>query len=44
MVGIEQDLLAAMEPSLNKWLQNMKPHLPKNPLLVPDFMIVNELP
>jgi glutathione S-transferase len=44
MVGIDQSLMATMEPSLNKWLNSIKPLLPKNPLLVPDFMIVNELP
>ena len=44
MVGIDQHLGLTLEPSLNNWLNNMKPFFPKNPLLVPDFMIVNELP
>jgi glutathione S-transferase len=44
MVGIDQHLGLTLEPSLNNWLNNMKPLLPKNPLLVPDFMIMNELP
>ncbi len=44
MVGIEQNLMAALEPSLNSWLNNVKSYLPDNPLLVPDFMLVNELP
>lgn len=44
MVGMEQDLLIALEPSLKNWLNNMKSIMPKNPLLVPDFMIVNQLP
>jgi len=44
MVGIDQHLGLTLEPSLNNWLNNMKPLLPKNPLLVPDFMIINDLP
>jgi glutathione S-transferase len=44
MVGTDQHLGLTLEPSLNNWLNNMKPFFPKNPLLVPDFMIVNELP
>jgi len=44
MVGIHQNLMLTSEPSLNNWLNNIKPFMPKNPLLVPDFMIVNELP
>lgn len=44
MVGLEQGLKLTLEPSLNNWLKNMKSILPRNPLLVPDFMIVNDLP
>jgi hypothetical protein len=44
MVGIDQHLGLTLQPSLNNWLNNMKPFFPKNPLLVPDFMIVNQLP
>jgi len=44
MVGIDQHLGLTLEPSLNNWLNNMKPLMPKNPLLVPDFMIMNDLP
>lgn len=44
MVGIEQDLMASFDPGLKQWLENMAPLLPENPLLVPDFMIVNSLP
>ena len=44
MVGIDQHLGLTLEPPLNNWLNNMKPLMPKNPLLVPDFMIVNDLP
>lgn len=43
MVGIEQQLELTLEPTLNKWLNNMTPLLPANPLLVPDFMIINSL-
>jgi hypothetical protein len=44
MVGIDQHLGLTLEPPLNNWLNNMKPLMPKNPLLVPDFMVVNDLP
>lgn len=44
MVGIEQDLAAAREPTLARWVDSMRGHLPNNPILVPDFMIVNHLP
>lgn len=43
MVGMDQHLGLTPEPSLNNWLNNMKPLMPKNPLLVPDFMIINPL-
>jgi len=43
MVGMEQHLGLTLEPSLNNWLNNMKPLMPENPLLVPDFMIINPL-
>jgi len=43
MVGIDQRLGLARDPSLKTWLDNIKPFLPKNPLLVPDYMIVNDL-
>ena len=44
MVGIEQDLKVAEIPSVKQWLDNIRWHLPENPLLVPDFMIVSQLP
>ena len=44
MVGMDQHLGLTLAPPLNNWLNNMKPLMPKNPLLVPDFMIVNDLP
>jgi len=43
MVGMEQHLELTLEPSLNNWLNNITPFLPENPLLVPDFMIINPL-
>lgn len=43
MVGIDQHLGVTFEPSLNNWLNNIKPLLPKNPILVPDYMIINSL-
>ncbi len=44
MVGLEQNLMLTRVPPLNNWLNNIKSFLPENPLLVPDFMIVNDLP
>ncbi|BBM01949.1 glutathione S-transferase family protein [Microbulbifer sp. GL-2] len=44
MVGIEQNLMGALAPALNNWINEVKAYLPKNPLLVPDYMIVNSLP
>ena len=44
MVGMDEHLGLTREPTLNNWLNNMKSLMPKNPLLVPDFMIVNTLP
>ncbi|MFL3656311.1 MAG: hypothetical protein ACJ04P_14660, partial [Halioglobus sp.] len=43
MVGMDQHLGLTLEPSLNNWLNNIKPFLPENPLLVPDLMIINPL-
>ena len=44
LVGIEQELQLIQIPALNQWLHDVRPYLPENPLLVPDFMIVNQLP
>ena len=44
MVGIEQNLMPAQVPALQHWLDNIRPYLPENPLLVPDFIIVSPLP
>ena len=43
MVGIEDDLVIAKVPELRAWLERMTQCLPNNPLLVPDFMIINPL-
>lgn len=43
MVGIEQELSISLEPSLNNWINCVKTHLPRNPILVPDYMIVNDI-
>jgi len=43
MVGIEDDLVIAKVPELRAWLERMTQCLPDNPLLVPDFMIINPL-
>ena len=44
MVGIDQDLNIAKIPALQQWMNNVRPYLPENPMLVPDFMIVSHLP
>ena len=44
MVGLDEQLGLTLEPSLNHWLNNMKPLMPENPLLVTDYMLVNDLP
>jgi glutathione S-transferase len=43
MVGITQELPIAQEPVLNAWMNRVKEHLPENPMLVPDYIIVNKL-
>ena len=43
MVGLDEHLGLTLEPSLNRWLNNMKPLMPENPLLVTDYMLVNDL-
>jgi len=43
MVGLDEHLGLTLEPSLNHWLNNMKPLMPENPLLVTDYMLVNDL-
>ena len=43
MVGLDEHLGLTLEPSLNHWLNNMKPLMPENPLLVSEYMVVNDL-
>ena len=43
MVGLDEHLGLTLEPSLNHWLNNMKPLMPENPLLVTNYMLVNDL-
>jgi glutathione S-transferase len=43
MVGSEDQLAIAQLPGLGDWLARMAQHLPENPLLVPDFMIIHSL-
>jgi len=43
MVGLEEDLVIAKVPELRAWVERMTQCLPHNPLLVPDFMIINPL-
>ena len=43
MVGIEDELAVAQIPELREWLQRVARHLPENPMLVEDFLVVNSL-
>ena len=43
MVGTEDELAIAQVPELRAWIGMMTQLLPDNPLLVPDFMIINTL-
>ncbi len=43
MVGIEENLTVAQIPAVREWLERLITFLPENPLLVPDFMIVNPI-
>lgn len=42
-VGIGIDLSIAEDEELKKWIFRVKDYLPENPLLVPDYIIVNKL-
>ncbi len=41
MVGIEDEVMVAQVPELRTWLETLREYLPDNPILVPDYMIVN---
>jgi glutathione S-transferase len=43
MMGIEDQPAVAQVPALRDWLENIIQYLPDNPMLVPDFMIVNPI-
>lgn len=43
MVGIDGKIAAAQVPQIREWLESITQCLPDNPLLVPDFMIVNPI-
>ena len=43
MFGLEDGLSAAEIPVLKSWLASVAEHLPANPLLAPDFMMVQQL-
>lgn len=40
MAGLEDKLLAAMHPVLKNWIKAVAKHLPENPILIPNYMIV----
>ena len=42
-IGIEDELLPAQIPVVRDWLGRIIQYLPENPLLAPDYMIVNPL-
>lgn len=43
MFGIDEDLRIAKNPITKAWLKNVSQHLPENPCLTPDNMIINPL-
>ncbi|MEM6899061.1 MAG: glutathione S-transferase family protein [Pseudomonadota bacterium] len=43
MFGLEEDLSAARVPALRDWIEAVATHLPPNPVLAPDFMMVKQL-
>ena len=42
MIGIDDQSPAERAPSLGRWLERMREELPANPILVEDFMIINQ--
>ena len=42
MAGLVEDLSVAEHPQIRAWLQRVSKQLPANPILVPDFMLVNQ--
>jgi len=43
MVGLEANLSVAIFPEIKAWLDRMRKHLPDNPILVHDYMVINPL-
>lgn len=43
MAGLEDMLVAAAHPVLKTWIKSVMEHLPENPILIPDYMIVKPL-
>ena len=43
MFGLEDKLSAAQSPVIKAWMQRVAEHLPRNPTLVLDEMLVNPL-
>ncbi|MBL6897824.1 MAG: glutathione S-transferase family protein [Luminiphilus sp.] len=43
MFGLQENLVAAMDPTIKGWLKRVSDHLPENPTLAADQMQVNSL-
>ena len=43
MFGLQENLVAAMDPAVKKWLKRVSDHLPENPTLAADRMQVTSL-
>ena len=43
LFGLQESLIAAMDPTVKAWLKRVSDHLPKNPTLAADKMQVNSL-
>jgi hypothetical protein len=43
MVGITDQLAITEIPAMAKWIDSLMQYLPENPLLVPDFMVINSI-
>ena len=43
LFGLQESLIAAMDPAVKAWLQRVSDHLPENPTLAADKMQVHSL-
>jgi hypothetical protein len=43
LVGLEDELVLTQIPQMKAWLRKITAYLPDNPVLVPDFMIINPI-